>query len=207
MSYRRSGPSPLLVVIVVALLVFGGYYVWTGFLRFLEDQGDIAAQVTRAAVSTSTAQFSTQPATRFAPSTPTSPPPCQPFIVIVERAVYRSCPSQNNDECPRVDTLPYGAQVCVYERSPENAEWYTVDLNPEGMFRDIVYMHETVIEALEPTPRPTLTFTPPPTVTPLPTPTPTPTEEMPPTDTPDPATPPTSTPTRTPTATPRQIII
>lgn len=207
MAYRRSGPSPLLIVILAAAIVFGGYYVWDGLLRFLEDRGNITAEVTRQALTTSTASFSTQRPTFAAPATSTPLPPCDWFIVIVERAVYRECPSQNNDECPRVDTLPYGTNVCVYGRSIDNAEWYEINLNPDGAFTDIVYMHESVIEALEPTPRPTVTFTPPPTITPLPSATPTPTVPITPTDTPNPATPPTETPRPTPTASPRQIVI
>ncbi|NLE49967.1 MAG: hypothetical protein GX613_01055, partial [Chloroflexi bacterium] len=54
-AYRSSGPSPLLIVLIGALIVFGGYYVWTGMLRFFEDSGDITAQVTRQARASATA--------------------------------------------------------------------------------------------------------------------------------------------------------
>jgi len=215
--YRSSGPSPVLIVLIGALIVFGGYYVWTGMLRFFQDQGNITAQVTRQALATATARsvpdgLSALPTVGgFATYTPL--PPCQWFEVTAERARYRECPSEDNDLCPARDSLPFGTRVCVYERSKDNPEWYVVELNPEGAFRDIVYMHESVIKAVDPTPTPTRTFTPLPTITPTPSDTPgpvlTPTPTLTPTftDTPDPAIPPTATPTLTPLPTLPQVII
>jgi hypothetical protein len=207
MSRNRSGPSPLLVVVIGAFVVFGGYYVWTGFLSFLEDRGDITVQITREVQATSTAQAAPQHPTIFVPATFTPLPPCIPFVVNVERAVYRDCPSTDDKQCPRVDSLTYGTEVCVYSRARENPEWYVVELNPGGAYRDIVFMHESVIEAVNPTPTPTATLPPLPTVTPLPTDTPPPTRPITPTETPDQATPPTPAPTRTPSPTPRKIEI
>ncbi|MBN1966425.1 MAG: hypothetical protein JW910_17375, partial [Anaerolineae bacterium] len=207
MSRHRSGPNPLLIVLIGALVVFGGYYVWTGFLSFLEDEGDITAQVTRAAFSTATAQAAPPSPTRYIVVTFTPLPPCQMFTVSVELARYRSCPSENNRDCPVRDTLPFGTEVCVYARAPENPEWYVVELNPGGAYRDIVYMHESVIKPLNPTPTPTVTFTPLPTISLTPSDTPPPTVISSPTNTPNPATPPTPTPTLTPSPTPPQITI
>jgi hypothetical protein len=56
MSRNRSGPSPLLIVAVGGLLVFGGYFVWIGFLSYLDDQGNITAQITREALASATAR-------------------------------------------------------------------------------------------------------------------------------------------------------
>jgi len=207
MSYHRSGPSPLLIVLVGALFVFGGYYIWTGFLGFLEDQGDIMAPATRQAVTTSTAAAAPQRPTVFMPASFTPLPPCLDFQVRVERAVYRACPSQNNDDCPRLDSMVYGDPVCVYAPATENPEWYVVELNPGGAFRDIVYMHESVLEAVNPTPTPSLTFTPLPTVSPVPSDTPLPTVPVTPTETPDPEVTPTPTPMLTPSPLPPQITI
>jgi len=205
--YRSSGPSPLLIILIGALIVFGGYYVWTGMLRFFEDQGDITAQVTRQALSSATAPgaaggLGALPTARsFATYTPL--PPCQWFEVTVERARYRECPSEDSDLCPSRDSLTAGTRVCVYERSKDNAEWYVVELNPEGAFRDMVYMHQSVIKAIDPTPTPTRTYTPLSTITltpsdtPGPVRTPTPSLTPSPTDTPDPATPPSATPSPT----------
>lgn len=213
MSRHRSGPPALLIVLIGALLVFGGYFVWTGFLSFLEDQGDITAQVTREAVSSATAQaapFDAQIPTLYMPATFTPLPPCQWFTVSVERAVYRECPSQSNRDCPIVEVVPFGTELCIYARVRDNTEWYVVELNPGGAYRDIVYIHESVVEAANPTPTITDTFTPRPTISPTPSLEVTPT--TPPSSTPTPApasaTPlplPTVTPLPSPSPTPRRI--
>ncbi|MCD4685444.1 MAG: hypothetical protein K8S97_05875 [Anaerolineae bacterium] len=167
MSRYRSGPSPLLVIMVGALVVFGGYFVWKGFLNFLEDQGDITAQVTRQAVASATARAAPLPVlpTIFIPPTFTPLPPCIWFEVAVDRAVYRECPSTDDTQCPIREVILYGTQLCVYSRVPGNIEWYVVDLNHEGAYRDTVYVHESVVEALNPTPTITHTYTPWPTIT------------------------------------------
>ncbi|GAB4408127.1 MAG: hypothetical protein Kow00106_01180 [Anaerolineae bacterium] len=185
MTYRSSGPSPLLVVLLAALLVLGCYYTWRGVLDFLEDRGDITAPATREAVASATAQAVTvQPLpTLYIPATFTPLPPCQWFRVRVERAVYRECPSTDNTQCPIREVVTYGTELCTYGRSPDNPEWYVIDLNPQGAFRDTVFMHESVLEAVNPTPTPSPTFTPLPTVTPLPSNTPGPTLSPVPTDT------------------------
>ncbi len=195
-----------MVVIIGAFLVFGGYYVWTGFINFMESQGDITAPATQRAVASSTAQAAPLPAipTMYNPPTFTPLPPCIWFEVDVERAVYRECPSTNDDECPIRDVIPFGTELCIYSRVPGNDEWYVVELNPDGAYRDIVYIHESVVEAVNPTPTITLTFTPLPTVTPLPSPTPpsvTPTPTQP-SATPSPLPSETPTPSVTPSPSP-----
>lgn len=207
MSRYRSGPSPLIVVLVGALLVFGGYYVWLGFVGFLENRGDITANVTREAMASATA-FAAPPAllpTLYMPPTFTPLPPCMWFEVDVERAVYRECPSQDDRECPIREVVPFGTELCIYARVPGNSEWYVVDLNPDGAYRDTVYIHESVVDAINPTPTITVTFTPLPTVTTTPSLTPPAESPTPaqPSATPAPAEtdtpwPPTITPTFTP---------
>lgn len=176
-GYRRSGPSPLLIIAVGALLVFGGYFVWTGFLSFLEDQGDITAPITRQAITTGTAGSSGSGVifpTAFLPSTFTPMPTCQPFIVNVERAVYRECPQMDDRSCPIVEVVVSGTELCSYGRVPNNSEWFVIDLNAGGVYRELVYIHESVVAAKNPTPTPTITLTPRPTITSLPTLSPTP---------------------------------
>lgn len=217
MSRQRKGPNPLLIVVIGALMVFGGYYVWTGLLNFLENQGNLTAPVTQEARASAIAQAftSTPRPTFFQAMSPTPLPPCLDFEVRVERAIYREAPCSDDDRCPRVDSMTMGTRVCVYGRSPDNAEWYIVELNPGGAFRDIVYMHESVIVAVNPTPTPTQTFTPLPTVSPVPSGTPTPTPRVSPTpeaseegaSTPTPTPPPAFTPTLTPSPTPPRILI
>lgn len=216
MSRYRSGPSPLVVVLVGAMLVFGGYYVWLGFVGFLENRGDITANVTREAIASATA-LAAPPAmlpTLYMPPTFTSLPPCMWFEVNVDRAVYRECPNQNDRECPIREVVTYGTELCIYSRVPGNSEWYVVDLNPNGAYRDTVYIHQSVVKALNPTPTITVTFTPLPTVTTTPSPTPpaeSPTPTLPSatpkpeaTDTPQP---PSITPTLTPKPTLPEISI
>lgn len=209
MTYRSSGPSPLLIVLIGALVVFGGYYVWMGARSFLEDRGNITADVTRQAFSTATAQAAPLLGlpTLYVPATFTPLPPCQMFRVSVERAVYRDCPSTDKLKCPVRDVVTYGTELCVYGRSPDNPEWYVVELNPNGAYRNTVYMHESVIEPVNPTPTPTVTHTPLPTVSPTPSFTPPPVVTSTPTPTPNPATPPTPTPTPILTPTTRQVSI
>ncbi|MBN1680472.1 MAG: hypothetical protein JW966_09265 [Anaerolineae bacterium] len=158
----------MLIVLFGAIVVFGGYYVWTGFLAFLEDEGDITAQVTREAFSTATAEARPAFPTVYIPASFTPLPPCQWFRVRVDRAVYRECPSTDDRECPRIDSLPINSEVCVYDRVPNNLEWYVIELNPGGAYRDTAYMHESVIEPANPTLTPSITFTPLPTVSPVP---------------------------------------
>ncbi|HEX3050534.1 MAG TPA: hypothetical protein VHP83_07770 [Aggregatilineaceae bacterium] len=198
-----------MIILAGALIVFGGYFVWTGFLRFLDSRGSLTYQTTQTAVASVTSAAITPPAraTIFVPVTFTPLPPCQIFTVDVDRAVYRECPLQDNVKCPIVATVTYGTELCVYARAPENREWLVVDLNPTGAYRKIVFIHESVVEALHPTPTPTRTAPPLPTVTPVPTDTPYPTPLISPTDTPDPSTPPTPTPTLTPSRTPQEVVL
>lgn len=198
----------MLIMVVGALLVFGGYYVWMGFLDFMEDSGNITAPVTRQAFATATAASRPIFPTAFVPpATYTALPPCITFRVNVERAVYRECPSQDNRECPIRDVAPYGTEFCVYARAPGNPEWYIVELNPGGAYRDTVYMHESVIEPVNPTPTPSMTFTPLPTISPTPSFTPSPTVITTPTDTPDQTISPSPAPTLPASETPAKITI
>ncbi|RPJ01776.1 MAG: hypothetical protein EHM39_02820, partial [Chloroflexi bacterium] len=81
--YHRSGPSPLLIVMVGAMVVFGGYFVWMGFLDFLEDQGDITAQSTRDISASATARAAPQVVlpSPYLPASFTPLPPCEWYTV------------------------------------------------------------------------------------------------------------------------------
>lgn len=191
----------MLIIVVGGLLVFGGYYVWTGFLSFLEDRGNITADVTRQAFSTATAQAATMPPTAFVRISATPLPPCQYFRTTVN-AKLRECPAVDDINCPHREIVPPGTELCVYSRARENTEWYVVELNPGGAFRDIVYVSDTVVEPVNPTPEPTDTLTPLPTITLTPTPAvPTPPPATP-TDTADPSLTDTPAPTITPSPSP-----
>jgi hypothetical protein len=61
MLSHRSGP-PHYDNSGRALIVFGGYFVWTGFLRFLDSRGSITYQTTQTAVASATSAAVTPPA-------------------------------------------------------------------------------------------------------------------------------------------------
>ncbi len=203
MYSRQSKNVPgWLVVVAGLLLVFGGYYIWRGVMAFFESKGDIAAPATYASTEKqtptesqtdlSTIDFS-QPAPVAAPTQRV----CQDFRVSVIRARVRECPK---DTCETISTPGQGTKICVYGPVPQAPDWYEINISPDEPMPRTGYMHSSVLDAVNPTKRPTQTFTPLPTVTPLPTRTPTRTPTPLPTSTPNPAAP--ATWTRTPTPTP-----
>jgi hypothetical protein len=160
------------VFLVAVALVFGAFYLYQGAQNFIRTGGLGVEEATARAqvVSTATAQRSTAAATRSA-STPrpslTPVPECIDFRVVVN-AVVRQSPSESG----AVETgLNAGTVVCVLGRE-EGSEWYSIDLNPETRRVELAYMHEVVLEAVNPTPTPSRTSSPLPTVTPAPTDTP-----------------------------------
>jgi hypothetical protein len=181
---RSSTRTPVwLVVVGAAVFVFGGFTLYNGVLNFLSGGGNITAPVTATSVSAleQTQQALNQPApnsgdtiqipTRLPTRTPI--PPCVEFRVIVIKARVRDCPK---DTCPTQDSLlSQGAKVCVIGVVPEATEWYQVNLRPDSSFPELAFMHESVLEAVRPTARPTRTPTGErlPTVTPIPTASPT----------------------------------
>ena len=203
----RDGPPAWLIFLVGIALVFGGYYLWLGAQNFLRTGGKGVVEATERAVIITTATAESFIPTRepTSPFTPTSVPECQPFIVNVPNARVRQSPSENS---ATVDSLFQNQEVCVLGRAAPDSEWYVIDQNPSTRRLELAYMHESVLEAVNPTPTPSRTPTPLPTITATPslTLTPvTPTLTPHPTDTPNPATPDTPTPTLTPSPTaPRQ---
>jgi hypothetical protein len=201
MSYRapgRSGPPVWLITMTAVMLVFGGYFLWTGVRNYLAAGVQGVIQATETAALTAGALASPTPDLRFTPAPTRTPvPPCQEFVVTVPEAIIRACPSTH---CAIEGVRHEGDRVCVLEREYTNAEWYIVDLDDSPFFTDLAYMHESIIRAANPTLTPSMTMTALPTLTPLPSSTPLPTP--PPTETSNPATPPTVTPTFTPSPTP-----
>lgn len=216
MSYRppkQRSPLPgILAFVIGALLIFGAYYIWQGAANFVRTGGMGVVEATERAqiVSSATAVRVTRMATQG--TTPrasaTELPECQDFRVIVPNAIVRELPAPN---AAIVTGLTQGTTVCVLNREA-GTEWYAIDQNPDTRRPDLAYMHETVIEAVNPTPTPSITPTPSNTYTPLPTVTNTPvpsatrTPRPLPTETRDRRTPlPTSTPIPTITPTPNTI--
>jgi hypothetical protein len=205
---RRDGIPAWLVFLIAVALVFGVYYVWTGIRDFLRTGGLGITEATQRAAIVTTATVERRvtqqagaavEATRRPTSTPV--PECMDFVVNVPVAVVRSAPSTRGDV---VVQLRQGETVCVVGRASENSEWYLIDSNPRTRALEAVYMHQDIIEAMNPTPTPSRTMTPLPTVTPTfsLTPSESPVPTIAPTMTPSPTNDPNLTDTPTPTITP-----
>jgi hypothetical protein len=203
---RQSRSFPTwLAVIVALLLVFGGYYIWRGLMAFFESSGDITAPATYAAFANQTATVDAQtevPTLDFTqPLNITTTPQrvCQDFRVKPVRARVRECPKET---CGTITMPSQGMKICVFGVASDDPEWYEVNLKPDDPIPQIGYMHNSVLDPMNPTKRPTNTFTPLPTVTDVPSATPTRTPTPLPTKTPNPAAPATWTLTPTPTPVP-----
>jgi hypothetical protein len=186
---ESSNPPLILIIIVGVLLVFGCYALWSGLITYVR-QGDAEARASQEAQANATATAAVPPTLAVLPTFPptwTPPPPCIDFIVTVDSALVRSCPSES---CGVVHAYPYGEQVCVIRHMGEDSDWYEVELDTRLRSMELGYMHQNVIAAVNPTPIPSQTNTPMPTVTPAPT------NTLPPTRTPAPTY--TPTPTHTP---------
>jgi hypothetical protein len=207
MNRGRGGPPAWLVFLIGVALVFGLYYVWLGVQNFLRSGGRGVIETTERAVIVSTATAQSVLPTRQATlmTSPTPIPECEPFIVNVPNARVRESPSEN---AATITSYFENQEVCVLGRVSPDSEWYVIDQNPASRRLETAYMHESVIQPINPTLTPSMTPTPLPTITATPSLTPTlvtPTLTPHPTETRDPATPDTPTPTWTPSPTePRQ---
>jgi hypothetical protein len=201
----QSKNIPAWVVVVAGLLlVFGGYYIWRGVIAFFESNGNITAPATYAVSQKQTPTESqddvgTLDFSQVAPVAAPTQRVCQDFRVSVIRARVRDCPK---DTCETISTPGQGTKICVYGPVPQAPDWYEINISPDEPLPRTGYMHSSVLEALNPTKRPTQTFTPLPTVTPLPSLTPTRTLTPLPSHTPNPAVPATRTAVPTPTPAP-----
>lgn len=203
MYARQSNKFPgWLIVLAAMLLVFGGYYIWQGFMAFMATNGNIAAPVTATAFHTileqtitSNAPGSTLDLSAGIQITLTATKVCQQFKVKVLKARIRECAK---DTCNTIDLPVQGTTICVYGVSPDATDWYEINVNPTDPIPQLGYMHDSVLVPLNPTARP-LNL---PTVTLVPSATRKPTANPPPTNTPNPAAPATWTLTPTPTPVP-----
>jgi hypothetical protein len=171
-TYGRQGPSTPLVIVITIALVLTCFVVWFSTLNWFQSRGLPGSGQT----PTTDPNTSSTPDPRF-PTIDLGPPPtpipeCMDFQVDVSSALMRECPDQS---CAIRFTVNYQHPVCVYGKAEASAdyplanEWYVVDINASGAFRDLVYMHESVLKPINPTPRPTKTLTPLPTITLTPT--------------------------------------
>ncbi len=165
----RGGLPGWLIFLVAVALVFGTFYLWDGLQRFVRTGGLGVAESTARAeiVSTATAERVTRVGiiTRTPAPTPTALPECQSFVVVVVNAptaLVRAAPSQSGRV---LDAFANETAVCVLWREP-NSEYFAIDSDPATRRYEIAYMHESVLEALNPTATPSPSITPPPSVTP-----------------------------------------
>jgi hypothetical protein len=168
---RRAGGLPAWLVFLVGIaLVLGSFYLWEGFQRFIRTGGLGVAEATQRAVAevTATAERATRVSiTRTPLPTPTPLPQCQDFVVVVvgaPNALVRELPGP---QARIMDAYPSGEIVCVLGRDP-GSEYYTIDTDTTTRRFELGYMHESVLEAVNPTPTPSATVTMPPTITPVP---------------------------------------
>lgn len=201
MGYRssgQSGPPAWLVILVGAALVFGGYFIWIGVRNYMRGAFAAVTPLTPAAQTPVATGLLPTDLPRFTPvPTRTPVPPCQEFRVVVPEAIVRECASTR---CAVAGTRREGEVICVLERDYMASDWFIVDLDDSQFFTTLGYMHESLLQPVNPTPTPSITSTPLPTLTPLPSNTPLPTPA--PSNTPDLATPATPTPSFTPSPTP-----
>ena len=168
-----GGPPAWLIVLIAGALVFGGFYLFQGFQTFIRTGGLGVVEATQRAVVVSSATAVRVPTRSDAVMTlrPTATPipECMDFRVTAANAVVRQSPSFNG---ATVTGYPAGTIVCVLSHE---GEWYAIDTDRQTRRPELAYMHESVIEPVNPTPTPPRTYTPLPTVTELPTLTPSPT--------------------------------
>jgi hypothetical protein len=193
-SPRRGGGVPAWLVFIIAVaLVMGGFYLWQGLQRFVRTGGlGIPESTQRAQIeSTATAERVVSASITRTPMASATPlPECQDFRVEITdapNAIVRESPSRAGEV---VDAYDQGTLVCVLWLEA-GSEYYAIDSNPATQRFELAYMHQSVLEPLNPTPTPSATMTAPPTVTLMPTGSPTPTAlaNVPPTATSDSAQP------------------
>ncbi|MFP4321952.1 MAG: hypothetical protein ACLFTK_05805 [Anaerolineales bacterium] len=169
--YHSPGPPAPLVIISGISIVMLCVIIWTLSFTVLDAESREVAQnnATQAVFATRT-----ESAAAFAQwPTPTPAPVCEFFSVWSERAVMRICPDTS---CQSRQLVYYGQEVCSYGRAeassefPTGQDWHIIDLNYQSAFRDLVYMHHSILVPSRPTPRPSATYTPLPTITRTPAP-------------------------------------
>ncbi|MCK6579007.1 MAG: SH3 domain-containing protein [Anaerolineae bacterium] len=165
---RSRSPSPLAFLIAIAL-VFGAYYLFNGLQLYFRtgglgvDEATRQAEVIASATAARVTRAVPQAQTTLRP-TATPPPTCQDFRVSVPAGIVRDAPATSGGVLTQVNQ---GTIMCVLGREA-GSEWYTLDLNPNTRRIDLAYMHESIIEAVNPTPTPTNTILPTSTPTPEP---------------------------------------
>ena len=164
----KSTQPAWLIMLIAAALVFAGWHLWQGVQNYLRSGGlgvrEVTLQARQQASATSIRQLTSVVA--FAPPASRTPlPECQPFIVVVPEAVVRAAPSA---DARITGALFEEDEVCVIQPAPAGPDWYLIDEQPRSRRIEAVYVHRSLLRALEPTATPMDTATPLSTVTPRP---------------------------------------
>ncbi len=172
---RRGSQPAWLIMLIAAALVFAGWYLWQGLQTYLRSGGLGVQEAVRQAeqqASATVIRGLTSTVIFEPPPTRTPVPECQPFVVVVKEAIVRTAPSRD----ARIRRALFeGDEVCVIMPAAADPDWLLVDEEPRSRRIESVYMHRSLIRAVNPTATPVATPTPLSTITPKPS------------DTPDPA--------------------
>lgn len=154
-SRRGRGTPAWLIVLIAGACVFGFFYVIQGVQLFFRTGGLGVQEATQRAVvgETATAVRATERSTSgFTPQPTFTPPPeCVDFRVTTDSGMVRASPGFNG--LP-VTSIRLGEIVCVLDKT---GEWYIIDSNTETRRRELAYMHESILEAVNPTETPSPT--------------------------------------------------
>ncbi len=171
---RRGSQPAWLIMLIAAALVFAGWYLWQGLQTYLRSGGlgvQEAVQLAEQQASATVIRALTSAAVFAPPPTRTPVPECQPFVVVVKEAIVRAEPSRE----ARIERALFeGDEVCVISPAASDPDWMLVDEEPRSRRIESVYMHRSLIRAVNPTPTPVATSTPLSTITPKPSDTPVP---------------------------------
>lgn len=165
---RSSSQPAWLIMLIAAALVFAGWHLWQGAQNYLRSGGLGVREVTLQAgqrASATTIRELTSAVLFVPPPSRTPMPECQPFVVVVPEAVVRAAPS---GDAGIVGALFEADEVCVISPAPAAPDWYLLDEQPRSRRIEAVYVHRTLLRALEPTATPFDTATPLSTITPGP---------------------------------------
>ncbi len=172
---RRGSQPAWLIMLIAAALVFAGWYLWQGLQTYLRSGGlgvQEAVQQAEQQASATVIRALTSTVIFAPPPTRTPIPECQPFVVVVKEAIVRTEPSR---EARIKRALFEGDEVCVIAPAASDPDWMLVDEEPRSRRIESVYMHRSLIRAVNPTATPVATPTPLSTITPKPSDTPEPT--------------------------------
>ena len=172
---RRGSQPAWLIMLIAAALVFAGWYLWQGLQTYLRSGGlgvQEAVQQAEQQASATVIRALTSTVIFAPPPTRTPIPECQPFVVVVKEAIVRTEPSR---EARIKRALFEGDEVCVIAPAASDPDWMLVDEEPRSRRIESVYMHRSLIRAVNPTATPVATPTPLSTITPKPSDTPKPT--------------------------------